>query len=145
MEEQRADWTERELWPAGEMLAHLNGSPIPEVTVGQDPCGGEDGKGVSTAFHTFLKEAPELARAWMGAMHALETASGLDRRTGELACLAVLAALRLTSGVPFHVRLAKEAGASRNEVVSAILTGLPLAGHGVLWALPAALAAYDSD
>ena len=37
---------------------------------------------------------------------------------------AVLAALRLESGVPLHVRLAKQAGASREEVISAILVKL---------------------
>jgi alkylhydroperoxidase/carboxymuconolactone decarboxylase family protein YurZ len=43
----------------------------------------------------------------------LREASSLDRRTSALAYLAVLAALRLDSGVPFHVKLAKQAGASR--------------------------------
>jgi alkylhydroperoxidase/carboxymuconolactone decarboxylase family protein YurZ len=62
-----------------------------------------------------------------------------------LAYLAVLAALRLESGVPFHVQAAKEAGASREEVISAILVGLPAAGHRVTQALPAAIAAYDAE
>jgi hypothetical protein len=35
-------------------------------------------------------------------------------------------------------------GASREEVVSAILIGLPAAGHGVTQVLPAAIAAYDA-
>ena len=45
------------------------------------------------------------------------------RKTSALAYLAVLAALRLDSGVPFHVKLAKQAGASRDEVISALLGG----------------------
>jgi len=56
----------------------------------------------------------------------------------------VLAALRMESGVPFHVKLAKEAGASRADVISAVLVGLPAAGHGVTHVLPAAIEAYDS-
>jgi alkylhydroperoxidase/carboxymuconolactone decarboxylase family protein YurZ len=59
--------------------------------------------------------------------------------------LGVLAALRLESGVPFHVGLAKQAGASRDEVVNAILVGLPAAGNAVIQSLPAALAAYDAS
>jgi len=55
-----------------------------------------------------------------------------------------LAALRMESGVPFHVKLAKEAGASRADVISAVLVGLPAAGHGVTHVLPAAIEAYDS-
>ena len=43
-----------------------------------------------------------------------------------------------------HVRLAKQAGASRDEVISALLIGLPAAGNAVTQALPAAIQAYDS-
>jgi len=99
--------------------------------------------GVSNAFQAFLSEAPQHASSWMGAVKGLDSASALDRKTAELAYLAVLAALRLESGVPFHVRMLKEAGASRNEVISAILVGLPAAGNAVVQVLPAALAAYD--
>jgi alkylhydroperoxidase/carboxymuconolactone decarboxylase family protein YurZ len=79
----------------------------------------------------------------MAAAQGLGKASALDAKTEHLAYLAVLAALRLESGVPFHVQLAKQAGASRAEVVSAILIGLPAAGNAVTQCLPAALAAYD--
>ena len=65
----------------------------------------------------------------MTAVQALGEASSLDRKTSALAYLAVLAALRLDSGVPFHVKLAKQAGASRDEVISALLVGLPAAGE----------------
>jgi alkylhydroperoxidase/carboxymuconolactone decarboxylase family protein YurZ len=98
---------------------------------------------MSPAFQAFLKEAPRQAQAWMDAVGALGGASALDEKCQHLAYLAVLAALRLESGVPFHVGLAKGAGASRAEVVSAILVGLPAAGNAVTQCLPAALAAYD--
>jgi alkylhydroperoxidase/carboxymuconolactone decarboxylase family protein YurZ len=98
---------------------------------------------VSNAFQSFLNNAPGHAQAWMTAVEALDAASALDKKTEELAYLAVLAALRLESGVPFHVMLAKQKGASRDEVVSAILVGLPAAGNAVTQVLPAALAAYD--
>jgi alkylhydroperoxidase/carboxymuconolactone decarboxylase family protein YurZ len=100
---------------------------------------------VSNAFQTFLAEAPKQAQAWMAAVQEIDNASALDKKTEELAYLAVLAALRMESGVPFHVHLAKQKGASREEVISAILVGLPAAGHGVTQVLPAALAAYDAE
>lgn len=98
---------------------------------------------MSSAFQSFMKEAPAHAQAWTAAAQGLEKASALDEKTGELAYLAVLAAMRLEGGLPFHVHMAKEAGASRAEVISAILVGLPAAGNIVVQALPAALAAYD--
>jgi alkylhydroperoxidase/carboxymuconolactone decarboxylase family protein YurZ len=100
--------------------------------------------GMSQAFEVFVREAPRHADAWLGAARTLDAASALEKKCEHLAYLAVLAALRLESGVPFHVRLAKTAGASRAEVVSAILIGLPAAGNAVVQSLPAALAAYDA-
>ena len=102
-------------------------------------------RGISKAFQVFLDRAPEHARAWMTAVQALGEASALDKKTSALAYLAVLAALRLDSGVPFHVKLAKKTGASRDEVISALLVGLPAAGNGIMQSFPAAIEAYDAD
>jgi len=99
---------------------------------------------VSNAFMTFMQEAPQHVQAWGSMVQGLGNASALDKKTAALAYLAVLAALRLESGVPFHVQSAKQAGATREEVISAILIGLPAAGHGVTQVLPTALAAYDA-
>lgn len=98
---------------------------------------------MSPGFEVFLSAAPAHAKAWMDGVKGLGAASALEQKTAHLAYLAVLAALRLDSGVPFHVHLAKQAGATRAEVVSAILVGLPAAGNAVTQSLPAALAAYD--
>ncbi|MBM4464453.1 MAG: carboxymuconolactone decarboxylase family protein [Chloroflexi bacterium] len=96
-------------------------------------------------FQTFMSQAPQQAQAWGGMVQGLAQASALDKKTAALAYLAVLAALRLESGIPFHVQVAKQAGATREEVISAILIGLPAAGHGVTQVLPVALAAFDTD
>jgi alkylhydroperoxidase/carboxymuconolactone decarboxylase family protein YurZ len=100
---------------------------------------------MSDAFQVFLKEAPKHGQAWMNAVRGLSDASALDKKTQSLAYLAVIAALRLDSGILFHVVHAKEAGASREEVISAILVGLPAAGNAVTGALPSAIQAYDSS
>ena len=99
---------------------------------------------MSDAFQVFMREAPQHAKAWMTAAQNLSNASALDKKTESLAYLAVLAVLRLESGIPFHVAIAKESGASRDEVISAILVGLPAAGNVVTRALPVAIQAYDS-
>jgi alkylhydroperoxidase/carboxymuconolactone decarboxylase family protein YurZ len=98
---------------------------------------------VSKAFQSFLSEAPKHAQAWATMVQELSSASALDGKTSALAYLAVLAALGLETGVPFHVKAAKRLGASRSEVISAILIALPAAGHGVTRVLPCAIEAYD--
>lgn len=98
---------------------------------------------VSNAFQVFLDEAPAHAHAWIGAVQGLDRASALDKKTEELAYIAVLAAARLTSGIPFHVASAKQCGATRDEIISAILIGLPAVGNAVIQSLPVALEAFD--
>jgi alkylhydroperoxidase/carboxymuconolactone decarboxylase family protein YurZ len=100
---------------------------------------------ISDAFKTFMVEAPEHAQAWGEMVQALSKASALDAKTSDLAYIAVLAALNRVSGIPFHVASARSNSASRQEVISAVLVGLPAAGHIVTQALPAALFAYDSE
>lgn len=99
---------------------------------------------ISNAFQTFMREAPQHAQAWGAMVQGLANASALDKKTAALAYLAVLAALRLESGIPFHVQAARQSGASREEVISAILVGLPAAGHSVTQVLPTAIAACEA-
>ena len=106
---------------------------------------GENKPLISKAFEAFMNEAPQQAAAWNVLVQSLSSASALDTKTSALAYLAVLAALGLESGIPFHVRSAKQTGATREEVISAVLLGLPAAGHIVTRALPGAVAAFDSE
>lgn len=98
---------------------------------------------VSNAFQSFLKEAPRQAAIWMDSVQKLGGASSLDPKTAALAYLAVLAAVRLEGGLPFHVKHAKSLGATRDEVISALLIGLPAVGNAAVQVLPAALEAFD--
>jgi alkylhydroperoxidase/carboxymuconolactone decarboxylase family protein YurZ len=100
--------------------------------------------GVSAAFEAFGRETPEHARAWMQATDGLAQASALEDKTHHLAYIAVLAAVGAETGMAFHAALARAAGASREEVASAVLVGLQPAGHTVIASLPAALAGFDA-
>ncbi|MHC5407944.1 carboxymuconolactone decarboxylase family protein [Listeria seeligeri] len=100
---------------------------------------------VSKSFEVFAKEAPEFQAAWMETVQKLDAASKLDKKTEELAYIAVMAAVRLESGIPFHVKMAKSNGATRDEIISAILVGLPAVGNIVTTSLPAAIESYDEE
>ena len=100
---------------------------------------------VSNAFQTFMKEAHGHQKAWMEVVQKLDVASALDSKTGEIAYIAVLAALRLEGGLDFHVKHARSLGATREEIISAVLVGLPATGNVVIQALPVALRAFDSE
>jgi len=98
---------------------------------------------ISNSFMTFAKEAPEQQQAWGELIEKLDNSCKLDKKTEALAYLAVLASARLEGGIPFHVKQAKALGASREEIISSILVGLPAVGNVVVQALPIALSAFD--
>jgi hypothetical protein len=77
---------------------------------------------VSTSFQAFMQQAA-FSGPWLEMVEGLAAASALDPKTRELAYLAVLAALRMDSGLPFHVQQAKRHGASNRERRRAILRG----------------------
>lgn len=104
-----------------------------------------DMSSISNAFHVFMKEAPEHQKVWMETVQKLDSVSKLDSKTEELAYIAVLASSRLESGLPFHVKHAKSLGATREEIISAVLVGLPAVGNRVIQSLPIAISAYDSE
>lgn len=97
----------------------------------------------SDAFHTFMKEAPNHAKAWVTMNQSLADASALDKKTESLIYLAVFSAIGVESGISFYVVTAKENGASREEVISAILVALPVVGNVVYRSLPMAIQTYD--
>jgi len=99
---------------------------------------------ISDAFVAFGEHAPGSHEPWMAMVQQLADASALEPKTEELAYLAVLAASGMESGLPFHVTMAVQAGATREEVISALLVGLPAVGQRVVSSLPAALAALDA-
>ena len=100
---------------------------------------------VSNAFESFSKQVPEVHKAWMSFIQKLDSESALDHKTEELAYIAVLAAVRLESGLPFHVKMAKSCGATRDEIISSIMVGLPAVGNAVIQSLPIALEAFDGE
>ena len=80
-------------------------------------------KNVSNSFKFFMEESGDAREAFMEAIMRISNASALDKKTGELAYIAVLAATGVLGGLPFHVKSAKLLGASRDEIRSRSLSG----------------------
>ena len=100
---------------------------------------------VSSGFDLFAANMPKTAQAHMAFVKTKAEESALDAKTNHLAYLAVLAAAGLTSGIPFHVGLARQAGASREEILSATLVGLQAVGLIVMDAYSVVVAALEAD
>jgi AhpD family alkylhydroperoxidase len=83
------------------------------------------------------KEAPEVAGAFGGLIRSLEARKGLDPKAKQLVYIALQAAAGEAGAVRAHLPMARRAGATREEVVDAILVTLPVAGiRGIVTCLP---------
>lgn len=98
-----------------------------------------------TGFECFMEESKEIGKAYIDMILQQEKSSALDKKTHELAYIAVLSATKIMGGLIYHVKSAKNLGASREEVKSAILVGLPAVGLAIIDPLEAALHAYDEN
>ncbi len=92
----------------------------------------------------FEQEAPEAAKAFNQLVEALKNTTGLDAKTKQLIYIGIKSALGDSKAIYYHVAMAKEAGASRDEIVDTILITLTVCGlNGVANCLPVALSVYD--
>jgi AhpD family alkylhydroperoxidase len=94
----------------------------------------------------FARECPALAKALEGVIDAQRSMVGMDDKTRQLVNLAIQTANRNPAGVFFHSHWAREAGASREEVIGAVAMNLHLSGLApVLECLPAAIEGFGPD
>jgi len=88
----------------------------------------------------FQQEAPEVAAAFNGLIMSLVGTKGLDAKTKQLIYIAMKASMGDSMAVRAHIPMAKAAGATRDEVVDAILMTLTVSGiRGVVSCLPEAV------
>jgi len=101
---------------------------------------------MKTTLNTFQQEAPEVAKAFDGLVEALKSTTGLDAKTKQLIYIGIKSSLGDSTAVFFHVKMAKQMGATREEIKDTILITLTVCGlKGVSTCLQTALEAYDND
>lgn len=94
----------------------------------------------------FLREAPDVARAFDNLVDIIRTGDWTDAKTKQLINIGIQTAQRNSRGVFFHAGMARDAGARREEVVGAVVMNLHLSGLvPVLECLPAAVQGYDRE
>jgi AhpD family alkylhydroperoxidase len=92
----------------------------------------------------FKQEFPELASRFNELVDAQISLKGLDAKTKQLINIAIQTANRNPRGVFFHAMMAKKSGASRDEILGAVVLNLHLSGLAcVLDCLPTAVEGYD--
>ena len=100
---------------------------------------------IKNPMEVFQNEAPEVAAAFNNLIGALSSTGGLDARTRQLIYIGMKASQGDAAAVIAHTPMAKQAGATREELKDTILLTLTVSGiKGVITCLPGALSAYDN-
>jgi alkylhydroperoxidase/carboxymuconolactone decarboxylase family protein YurZ len=101
---------------------------------------------MKTTLDTFQQEAPEVAKAFDGLIDALKSTTGLDAKTKQLVYIGIKSSMGDSTAVFFHAKMAKQLGATRDEIKDTILITLTVCGlKGVSTCLKTALEAFDNN
>lgn len=96
-------------------------------------------------FQIFQEEFPDLAGSFNDLVDAQRSLKGMDPKTKQLVNIAIQTANRNPLGVKLHSQMAKSQGASRDEILGAVVMNLHLSGlASVLDCLPSALEGLES-
>lgn len=97
-------------------------------------------------YAAFEREAPEVFKGFNGLVESLMNTKALDPKTKQLIYLGIKVAQGDRTAVMFHVPMAKQLGATRDEIKETILLTLTVCGlKGVNTCLVQALEIYDSE
>jgi len=95
-------------------------------------------------YEIFQKECPEVAKRFNDLIEAQKALKGLDTKTKQLINIAIQTANRNVKGVQMHAMMAKNEGATREEIVGAVVLNLHHSGFAsVLECLPAAIDGFE--
>ena len=95
-------------------------------------------------FELFERECPEVAARFNDLVEAQKALRGLDSKTKQLINIAIQTANRNPTGVQMHAMMAKNEGATREEIVDAVVLNLHHSGlASVMECLPAAINGFE--
>ncbi|OKH25851.1 carboxymuconolactone decarboxylase family protein [Chroogloeocystis siderophila] len=75
-----------------------------------------------------MQEAPDVAQSFFDLAKSVKQYSPLDEKVNELIIIGIFSAHRGLRGINTHVERAIAAGATKEEVIAAILLALPIVG-----------------
>lgn len=95
-------------------------------------------------YEIFQKECPEVAARFNDLIEAQKSLEGIDAKTKQLINIAIQTANRNPRGVQMHAMMAKNEGATRKEIVGAVVLNLHHSGFAsVIECLPAAIDGFE--
>ncbi len=100
-------------------------------------------KDLSKAITVMRRGIPDAMQAFSALAGAATADGALDTRTKELIAIAIAIALRCDGCIAFHVKAARKAGASRDEMLETIAMAIYMGGGPSMVYGSEALQAFD--
>lgn len=100
-------------------------------------------KDLSQEIATLRKGIPDTMAAFSGLARAATASGALDTRTKELVAIAIAVALRCDGCIAFHVKAARRAKATREELLETIAMAIYMGGGPSMVYGAEALSAFD--
>jgi len=101
---------------------------------------------MKNTLQTFVDEAPEIQKAYAGFIQSLIADKGLDNKTKQLIYIGMKMIADDERAVKMHVPMAKNVGATREEVKTTVLLGLSVIGmKAASKYLPLVLESFDEN
>lgn len=98
---------------------------------------------LSQEIATLRKGIPDTMAAFSGLARAATADGSLDKKTKELVAIAIAVALRCDGCIAFHVKAARGAGATRDELLETIAMSIYMGGGPSMVYGAEALSAFD--
>lgn len=99
----------------------------------------------SNSYSVFKEESPQVFEAFTQLIQTITTAGSLDPKTRQLIYIGIKASQGDANAVVAHVPMAKEAGATRDEIRDTILMTLTVSGvTAISHCLVPALETYEN-
>jgi AhpD family alkylhydroperoxidase len=97
-------------------------------------------------FEILREERPDVAEALSSFVSTLMAQPALDEKVKQLIYVGIATAVDHTRGVEVHARRARDLGATREEILEAMLLSIPAAGlAGISKCLAVAMAAIEES
>ncbi len=97
-------------------------------------------------LQVFVDESPEVQKAYAGLIQSLIDMEGLDNKTKQLIYIGMKMVSDDERAIKMHVPMAKNAGATREEIKSTVLLGLSVIGlKAASKYLPIVLDSFDNS
>ena len=100
---------------------------------------------IKGTFKGMVVDSGDVGQEFQDFINHTTEKSGLDPKAHQFACIAFLTVKEVAMGVSSHTKIAKQLGATKDEIRGIFFAGMPIMGVKISDYYKIAMDAYDED